>query len=254
VKTAIFLSIREKATRLPKKVLRLIGGRTTCEHLIARLSLAKEPDLLVMATSTHPDDDVLVRIARSAGIACFRGSEEDKLNRYLRAAEHYGIDFMVIVDGDDLFCSEEHIDQTIEAFRQTGADYISQYGLPLGAASFGVRTEALRTVCRLKQEQDTEVWGGYFTDTGRFRVHMIQVTDALLNRPNIRMTLDYEEDFRFFETVFGAVAVEGSVPRFRDVMMFLAAHPEVTAINQAAQVKYEQHLKRSTAVRMAKEP
>ncbi len=250
-KTAVFLSIREKASRLPKKVLRVIQGRTTCEHLIARLLMARLPNMVVMATSTHPDDEVLCRIAERAGIPYFRGSAEDKLDRYLRAAECFGVDFMVIVDGDDLFCSEEHIDETIEAFRRTGADYISQEGLPLGAASFGVRPEALRIVCSLKRERDTEVWGGYFTQTGRFRVHMIQVREPMFHRPDIRMSLDYEEDLCFFQAVLDVLARGGKVPTFREVMVFLAAHPEIVALNQTAQAKYHQNLAKAAPVRMA---
>lgn len=250
MKTAIFLSIREKAKRLPKKVLREIQGKTVCEHLIDRTKLARKPDLLLMTTSTHPDDAVLCEIAVRSGIPFFRGSEEDKLDRYLQAAEKFEVDFMVIVDGDDLFCSEEHIDLTIEAYRRTRHDYISQQGLPLGAACFGVRQQALRTVCELKQERDTEVWGGYFTETGLFKVHMIQVQDPILHRPDIRMTLDYEEDLRFFQAVIAGLFQDAAIPTFRQVMTYLGDHPEIVALNQSAQGKYERNLDRARPVRM----
>jgi spore coat polysaccharide biosynthesis protein SpsF len=250
MKTAIFLSIREKAKRLPKKVLHEIRGKTVCEHLIDRLKLARNPDLLLMTTSTHPDDTILCEIATRAGTSFFRGSEEDKLDRYLQAAEKFEVDFMVIVDGDDLLCSEEHIDLTIETYRRTQYDYISQEGLPLGAASFGVRREALKTVCEIKQERDTEVWGGYFTETGRFKVHMIRVEDPVLRRPDIRMTLDYEEDLRFFRAVFDGLFHDERIPTFRQVMSYLGAHPEIVALNQSAQEKYQQNLVRATPVRI----
>ncbi len=250
MKTAIFLSIREKATRLPGKVLRAIHGKTACEHLIDRLKQARKADLLLMTTSTHPDDLVLCEMATRTGIPFFRGSEEDKLDRYLRAAETFDVDFMVIVDGDDLFCSEEHIDLTIEAYGRTHSDYISQQGLPLGAACFGIRQQALKTVCELKQERDTEVWGGYFTESGLFQVHMIQVEDPILHRPDIRMTLDYEEDLRFFEAVIAGLFHDAEVPTFREVMTYLGDHPEIVALNQSVQEKYERNLHRARPVRM----
>jgi spore coat polysaccharide biosynthesis protein SpsF len=250
MKTAIFLSIREKARRLPRKALREIQGKTVCEHLIGRLKLARQGGLLLMTTSTHPGDSILCEIATRSGIPFFRGSEEDKLERYLRAAEEFDVDFMVIVDGDDLFCSEEHIDLTIEAYRSTGCDYISQRGLPLGAACFGVRQKALKTVCELKQERDTEVWGGYFTESGLFKVHMIQVDDPALHRPDIRMTLDYEEDLKFFEAVMAGLFQGAEVPTFRQVMAYLGEHPEIVALNQSAQEKYERNLVRARPVRM----
>lgn len=73
MKTAIFLSIRDKATRLPKKVLLPIKGKTVTEHLIDRLKLAKLPDLIVLCTSTHPDDKVLVDIAKKKWDRIFPG-------------------------------------------------------------------------------------------------------------------------------------------------------------------------------------
>jgi len=254
MKSAIFLSIREKAKRLPHKVLREVNGRTMTEHLIARLKLARGPDRVIMTTSTHGDDDVLCALAEREGIGCFRGSEEDKLVRYRDAARALDVGFMVIVDGDDLFCSEQHIDEAVETFQRTGADYISQEGLPLGAASFGVKREAIERVCELKAERDTEVWGAYFTGTGLFNVNIVQIEDPLMRKPAWRMTLDYEEDLRFFTAVIQALYPrEGPPPPFRAVMEYLERHPEVVALNASAQAKYEAHLQQSAAARLRSE-
>ncbi len=250
MKSAVFLSVREKATRLPKKVLREVRGRSMTEHLIDRLKLARRADQVVVATSVHPDDAVLCEIADRCGVSHFRGSEDDKLVRYRDAARRNGVDFMVIVDGDDIFCSEEHIDAAIAGFEETSADFVSQDGLPLGAASYGVRREAMERVCELKAESDTEVWGGYFTETGLFRTHIIRVDDPVLRRPDVRMTLDYEEDLRFFTAVIEALYTGARVPSFREIMEYLAVHPEVVALSAGAQQRYEAHLTKSAPVRL----
>jgi spore coat polysaccharide biosynthesis protein SpsF (cytidylyltransferase family) len=252
MRTAIFLSIREKATRLPKKVLRELHGKTVCEHLIDRLKLATRADSVVMTTSTNSDDTVLCDIADRSGITVFRGSEEDKLDRYLQAAICHDIDFMAIVDGDDLFISEEHIDEAL-AQAPTGADYVTHQGLPLGAACNAIRRDALAKVCDLKRESDTEVWGGYFTQTGLFQVRILPVTDPLFRRPDVRMTLDYQEDLDFFRAVFDGVYTGPHVPRFREIMSYLAAHPELVGINRMAQARYEANLAKAAPVRMAAE-
>ena len=157
-KTAVFLSVRDKATRLPGKVLADICGRPAIVHLIDRLKTARRPDLLVMTTSGHRGDDALADIAAAHGIACFRGSEADKLQRYLDAADKYGVDFIAVVDGDDLFCDVDSIDRIIDDYMSTNADYIICDGLPVGATAFGVRVAALRKVIEIKDEHDTEVW------------------------------------------------------------------------------------------------
>jgi len=245
MKTAIFLSIRDKATRLPKKVLRLVCGKTMTEHLIDRLQRAEEPDLLVMCTSSHPDDLVLCDIARKMGIHYFCGSEDDKLVRYRDAARAFDVEFFTVVDADDIFCSVEYIDRAVREYRQTGADYIVGEDLPFGATPFGVKARAMEKVCRLKKEIDTEVWGGYFTETDLFKVHYLPITDERFRHPEYRMTLDYPEDLEFFNTVFEALYKSGEVFSFGELMDYLNSHPEVVGINAGVQEKYKYHLGKS---------
>lgn len=247
-KRAIFLSIREKATRLPKKVLLPIKGKTITEHLIDRLKLAKLPDELIMTTSTHPDDSVLAELAAKAKISCFRGSEADKLNRYLEAAKTYGIDFMVVVDGDDPFCDPIYIDRVIVKHLETGADFVYCEGLPLGAGSSGFTRRALEKVCQIKTQNDTEVWGGYFLKTGLFRVAKVEAREPLLRRPEVRMTLDYEEDYKFFQEIFEALYVPGKIFSLEEVMKLLNRRPEIIQINQAVQKRYEENLAAHTQI------
>ena len=249
MKTAIFLSVRDKATRLPGKVLRGIKGKPIIEHLIDRLKKARIPDLIVMTTSIHLDDARLAQIAVKNQINCFRGSEDDKLQRYLDAADQYGVDFIAVVDGDDIFCDPICIDRVTEAFLKTGADYITCEGLPLGVTPFGVRVEALRQVCNLKAESDTEVWGGYFTGTDIFHTLSLKV-EKRFRRPDLRMTLDYPEDFAFFEAVFKRLYRTGDVFSLDEIILLLDHHPEIVALNQGVQQLYRDHIKSAAPVRL----
>jgi len=252
MKSAIFLSIREKATRLPKKVLLEIKGKTVTEHLIDRLKQAKLPDLIVLCTSTHPDDTILVDIAKNNGVDYFRGSEDDKLDRYLRAALKFGIDFVVIVDGDDIFCDPEYIDKTIERFVQTNADFITCKELPLGAVCSGIKLEALKKVCEIKDEENTEVWGGYFTETGLFKIEYLKVEDEELRHPEIRMTLDYPEDFQFFKAIFEMLYVPGKVFTLKEIVALLKDNPQIIDINKDMQKAYIENLRKHTKIRLKK--
>jgi spore coat polysaccharide biosynthesis protein SpsF len=247
-KSAVFLSIREKATRLPKKVLLPLEGKTVTEHLIDRLKCSKLADDWIMTTSTHPDDDVLANLAAKTGIRCFRGSEEDKLDRYLQAARVHGVDFMVIVDGDDPLCDPVYIDRVILKHLETGADFVYTEGLPLGAGSSGFTRRALEKVCQIKTQKDTEVWGGYFLKTGLFQTAKVEVQEPLLRRPDVRMTLDYEEDYRFFQAIFEALYVPGKVFSLEEVMRLLQRRPEIIQINQVVQKLYEENLARHTCI------
>lgn len=243
MKTAAFITVRMKSTRLPKKALLKIEGRTTIEHLIDRVKAAKLPGLVVLCTSTHPDDEALVEIARRNNIEAFRGSLEDKLDRYLRAAREYGIDFIVNVDGDDILCDPELIDRTIEHFKRTEADCIFWRGFPVGAVPTGIKVGALEKVCQLKEEKDTEVWGGYFTDTGLFKVEYLDAGRDL-RYPEFRMTLDYPEDLEFFKKILKTLYVPGKIISLKEVIGLLKQNPKIVEINKKAQKKYEEKLQR----------
>ncbi len=248
-RTAIFLSVRDKATRLPGKVMRVIQGRRAIEHLIDRLKRSTRADSLVMTTSTNPGDDGLACIAAEQGIGSFRGSEEDKLRRYLDAAEAGGVEFCVVVDGDDLFADPACIDRIVDEYKATGADYIICDDLPVGVTGFGVKIEALRRVVELKAENDTEVWGGYFTQTGLFRCRLLEAKPAH-RRPDLRMTLDYPEDLAFFEAVFAELYRPGEIFSFDDVMELLARRPDIARLNAGMKERYEAGLGRAAPVRM----
>ncbi len=252
MRSAIFLSVRNKATRLPGKAFLDLGGAPVTQRLLERLRESRETDRVVLTTSTHPDDAVLVDLARRAGVEAFRGSEDDKLDRYLQAARAHGADFVVVVDGDDPLCDPGYIDRVIRRGRESGADYVRCTGLPVGVAAGGIRVAALARVCALKTEADTEVWGGYFTETGLFTVVEL-AADPAHTAPHLRMTLDYPEDYAFFQEVFRELGEGGRVFTLDEVFALLARRPDIAKINQGAQAAYEANLRRITRIGMRTE-
>jgi len=51
------------STRLPKKVMKKICGKTVLEHDINRLKLSKNIDEIVIATTTNKEDDEIIKEA-----------------------------------------------------------------------------------------------------------------------------------------------------------------------------------------------
>ena len=246
MRTAIFISARNKARRLPGKTVQPIEGRSVIEHIIDRVRLAPGADLVALTTSVHADDRALVDVALKNDIAAFQGSEDDKLARYLAAADQHGIGFAVVVDGDDVFCDPTVIGRIIAEKRERGGDFIMVDGLPVGVTGFGVDIEALRAVVAKKKEHDTEIWGRYFTQDPAFVAKLLP-PPAAWARPDWRMTLDYPEDLAFFERVFAELHQPGTVFSFDEIVGLLEAKPEIAAINAGAQRVYEENLTRTMA-------
>jgi len=246
----ILLSVREKASRLPGKVIKSIYDKNVTEHLLYRLKMAKLADKVIISTSTNSRDEVFEKIADEMGVDIFRGSENDKLLRYYDTAVTFGLDTVIIVDGDDLLCFPEFIDQTIEKMKlEEDLDVVFTKNLPLGAASSGLKVSALKKVLDIKDENDTEVWGGYFTTTNHFNIGYIEA-DGIFNNPNIRMTLDYEEDFEFFKVIFETLYLKDENFTSHNIMELLTQIDDsICDINQEAQRKYENHISGAAKVK-----
>ena len=79
-----------------------------------------------------------------------------------------------------------------------------------------------------------------------FKVGELHVDDPIYLNPNIRLTLDYEEDYVFFRTVFEHFDARKNEVPLTKIMKYLTDHPEIVAINAARQVDFLANQKRRT--------
>ena len=253
-KIAVFIPVRLGSSRLPKKPLIKIKGKTLIEHLIDRAKAAKLPNIVVLCTTTKPEDRVFVKLTKKNGAECFRGSEHDILKRFLDAATELKVDFIVNVDGDDVFCDPELMDKTVRCYLETGASFIKWNNLPLGATPIGLTVEALRKVCEIKDTLNTETgWGAYFTDTGLFKVKYREPDDENLKKPEIRITLDYPEDLELVKKVYDRLYEPGKVITLREILSLFKKEPALAEINRGVQEKYWKRFRKRVNVRLKKD-
>lgn len=232
---AIFITARLGSTRLPRKHLLEICGKTCIKHLIERVKKSKKADFIVLCTTLEKEDDKLCDIAVKNGIYYFRGSVKDKLDRWLKSCQKYDVDFFVTADGDDLFCEPLLIDLAFEQYEKTGADFIDTIPSELicGCFTHGIKTEALKKVCEIKDTEDTEMMWVYFTETNMFKVEKLQNIPLIYKRPEMRMTLDYIEDYLFFKNVIEHF--DGQDYSLKDIVQYLDDYPEVIKLNNYLQ-------------------
>jgi len=232
MKKAVFITVRTGSSRLPHKALLEIQGLPAITHLIRRIKYVST-DHIILCTTELPEDDILSTIAFQEGIDIFRGSTRDKLERWRGAAEKFGIDFFVTADGDDLFCEPELLELGLSQVDRTNADFIESESVICGAFTYGIKVSALNQVCEIKDTDDTEMMWTYFKDTGLFTVENLQNIPALFIRDDIRMTMDYQDDFLFFKTITDHFYATGK-PKFslRDIVAYLDKNPDVIEINK----------------------
>ena len=223
----IFISVRNSSTRLPNKAILDLCGKPTIQHLIESMMNSRSADKIILCTSDRKEDDVLCNIASGCGIEYFRGSLDDKLVRWRDACKEYGIDFFVNVDGDDLFFDVDLADIVIDQYKNNPCDFIDGHGLYNDV--YGIKATALNKVCEIKDSDSTEYIRLYFTETGIFQTRKIKDVPIKYIKGDIRMTLDYPEDFEFFKKVIEGVSLEPLT--FDNILKFIYNYPETSCIN-----------------------
>ena len=104
------------SSRLPGKTLADLGGRPLLAFMLARVQRARTLDGVVVATTTAARDDEIARLAQSAGVQVFRGSEQDVLGRYEGAAQMSAAATVVRLTADCPLLAPEVIDRAVTAF------------------------------------------------------------------------------------------------------------------------------------------
>ena len=125
-KAVAIIQARMGSTRFPGKVLKPIEGKTSIQHIVERVRMAKSVDDIIVATSRAAADKKIVEHCRDElGVVAIQGSENDVIGRVLKAAEFIGADIIVDITGDCPLVDPEHIEALTRAVKKKGYDYAS---------------------------------------------------------------------------------------------------------------------------------
>lgn len=194
---------RLKSTRLPKKGLLKINGKSLIRIFIERISLASKIDRIVFATSYLEEDKPLAELASSEGLEVYTGHPHDVLLRLYDTAMRFGFDYFLTTSLDSPFQLSEVIDATVVRLIGEGYDMLYSYPeQPNGTDCYGLKTAALKKVIDIKQNENTECGGKYFTDTGLFKWGEINLFKEHPHLKDFRLTIDYYEDYEFCKTLY----------------------------------------------------
>lgn len=228
------LQARTTSTRLPGKVLKPVLGEPMMQRQIERTRAARNIGKLAVATSDHASDDAIEALCSSLNLDCFRGSLEDVLDRYYRAALRYKPRHIVRMTCDCPLMDPQIVDDTIERHLQEGNDYTSaghDSGYPRGLNVEVMRRAALETAWREARSPDDREHVTLY-----IRRRPEQFRTGRLTSPadcsGMHWTVDTPEDFSFITRIY-EMLYPGN-PRFgmEDILQLLSQHPELSGINR----------------------
>lgn len=232
-KVGAIIQARMSSTRLPGKVMKKVNGRSLLTYLSERLQAASSLKAIVVATSTSKKDDIIAEECRNLGVSCFRGSEQDVLDRFYQAAVKYDIDPIVRITADCPLLLPDLIDRAYSAFLEKEADYLG-YLLPypegladISVFPFFALKIAWQEACKPSEREHVVPF--LFTRPERFNVIRLEVKS---NLNHLRFTVDEKLDLQVVGYIINALyGKPKKIFGLKEIEKFANEHPEIVSIN-----------------------
>lgn len=231
------IQARMSSTRLPGKVLLDIGGETMLSRVVHR-TRAASLDEVVVATALGPADDPIVWECEKLGVAAFRGSETDVLDRTYRAAQESQAEGIVRITSDCPLIDPQVIDRVVGAFRQARPDYASnvlQRTYPRGLDTEVMAFHALERAWLEASEpyQRVHVTPYFYQNPARFRLlSVVHESDY----SQTRWTVDTADDLAFVRAVYERLGNERGFG-WLEVLALLEREPALAELNRQVRQK-----------------
>jgi len=233
MRVVAIIQARMGSTRLPGKVLKDLAGATVLERVVSRLCRCRLVSEVVVATSTEQADDAIVNECRRLGTEAFRGSEQDVLDRYYRAAQHARAEVVVRITSDCPLIDPGVTDKAIQAFLTQQPDYASNAlertyprGLDTEVMTFSALESAWTEARQAYQREHVTPF--LYQHPERFKILSVK---GDRDYSQYRWTLDTPEDLEFLRAVYTR-GVDRQDLTWQDVLNMLEREPELAEINR----------------------
>ncbi|MGA1980101.1 MAG: glycosyltransferase family protein [Sedimentisphaerales bacterium] len=231
---------RTSSTRLPGKVLmELPYGScvTVLQQVIRRLKRSKRLGDIIIATTTDKADEKIVKLAEKEKVKWFRGSLDNVLERYYLAAKENVLDVIVRITSDCPCIDPEVVDFLVEEHLRAGVDYSSNdlpatypSGLDVEVMNFSALEESYK---KAEKDFDREHVSSYIykTKPEAFNIQTVRAP-ADLTDPEIRVTIDTQEDYTLLCIVFDYLYSGNEFFGAKDIIKLFHDKPWLKAINK----------------------
>ena len=200
------IQARMGSSRLPGKVLLDLEGETVLARVVRRLQRSRRISRIVVATTTAPGDEAITSECENLQVSCFRGSEQDVLDRYYQAAQANAADAVVRVTSDCPLIDPDLVDETVEVFRDQHADYASNAsprtyprGLDTEVFTFDALDRAWREACEPHQREHVTP---YFYEHPQ--IFKLASLSGAADYSRYRWTLDTREDMELLRAIYSS--------------------------------------------------
>ncbi len=223
------------STRLHGKIMLEVCNKTFLAHMIDRIKHSKTLDEIVIATTKNKTDDIIEEFCKESNIFCYRGSENDLLDRYKMAADAVSANTIVRLTSDTPLMDPAIIDKIVRIYQNNDYDLVSNnFPLPITYPN-GMNVEVFsheilnEININAKKHSDREhVTFFIWMHPDKYKIHKV---DYEKDVSQYRFNLDYYEDYIFLKSVFEGMYNLNPNFTMEDVIDWLKIHPEIIKLN-----------------------
>lgn len=209
-RVVVIAQARMGSTRLPGKGLVDLAGKPLVERVLERAARAESVDEVVLATTDVQADDELAAYVAGLGFRVLRGSSDDVLDRYARAADMAEADIIVRITCDCPFVEPRLIDDVVAAVSAGGVDYatntlIRTYPIGLDVEAFTRDALTAAHAEAVQQHEREHVTPFLYQHPTRFRLCNLTAADWATH-PEWRLTVDTAEDLALARFLYAGLS------------------------------------------------
>jgi spore coat polysaccharide biosynthesis protein SpsF len=229
----VIIQARMGSSRLPGKVLMRVIDQPVIRWVYERASRIPGTDGVVVATTTGPRDDALVRYCEQQGIRVFRGSEADVLDRMVSCGRQLGAEAVVRITADCPLLDPAESGRVVEAFTAHQelqyASNIDPRTLPDGLDTEVIAMKALEAASREATDPaDRE----HVTPFVRRHPDLFPASSVVspMNLNHLRLTLDDIDDYTFLSAIAERLRARAE-PGSLDEVLAVLEDPELMKLH-----------------------
>jgi spore coat polysaccharide biosynthesis protein SpsF len=212
-------------------------GQSMIELIIDRfISELNKTIPFVIATTNNPFDNEIENISRRMNVNFYRGSENDVLDRFIKAAEKFNFENVIRVCADNpLF----DLKGTIELTSVPHADEFDYIGYKISGdiptilthSGFWGEVVSLKALKQTHHETSETVYMEHVTNyiykhPQKFRIKLVEAPDYLYFRNDIRLTVDTKEDFELMQEIYNQMMARKISIEPERIIQFIDVHPD----------------------------
>lgn len=236
-KIIAIIHARMTSSRLPGKVLKNIKGKSVLHHHVERMRLCPEVSNIVLGTTKNFVNLPLVDEAKKIGIDWYQGAEEDVVQRYLEIGKREKADVIVRCGCDKPLFSYEAVNELISSYK--GEDFLT-VSTPL-SRGLGSELISLPAIEKIYEHYHGPAIAKHIYEYPYlYKTRSIKIDDEF-SRPEFRLTLDTEEDFRLISHLYEIFYKDNVPVNLLDVFKYLDDTPSWANLNRFTEEKEINH-------------